>query len=298
MSALGLDGRVAVVTGAGGGLGRAYALLLAERGARVVVNDLPGPTPGASTAEAVAEEILAAGGAAVASHDDITTPAGSRALVGGALSVFGRLDALVCNAGILRDRTLAKMAAEDFEAVLRVHLLGSALPAQAALGAMAERGFGRIVLTTSAAGLYGNFGQTNYAAAKLGVVGLLHALKLEAARHGIAVNAVSPWAATAMGRGVYAPATAERLDPALVAPLVAWLCSPACPSTGEVIVAGAGAFRRVRVVEAPGTVIPAPVTPEGVGERWEEILALEGARPFDQARDALADLLASATRPA
>jgi len=201
MNPIRFDERVALVTGAGGGLGRSHALELARRGAKVVVNDLGGTVNGVggdhTAADKVVAEIRASGFEAVPNHDNIATAEGARRLVQCALDHFGRVDVLINNAGILRDKSLAKMEPADFESVVAVHLLGSAWCSQAVLSTMQGRAYGRIVMTTSAAGLYGNFGQTNYGAAKLGIVGLMNSLKLEAGKYGILVNTVAPVACTA-----------------------------------------------------------------------------------------------------
>ena len=292
MNDIRFDGRVAVVTGAGGGLGRAHALLLARRGATVVVNDLGGSLDGqggdAAAASAVVREIEAAGGRALANFDDIATPEGAERLIGAATEAFGRVDILVNNAGILRDKTLAKMAPADFEAVIRVHLLGSAWCSRAALGPMQRQQYGRIVMTTSAAGLYGNYGQSNYGAAKLGVVGLMNTLKAEGARHGITVNTIAPVALTRMTEGLPFARLLSKASPERVSAGVAWLASEACTESGLILAAGAGYFSTVRIVEGPGLHAPLDdVSPEYVAAHWAEIAAAEGARPFDSAGDAL-----------
>ena len=290
------DGRVAVVTGAGGGLGRAHALLLASRGAKVVVNDLGGTVrglagehaAGASAADLVVAEILAAGGTALADHHNVAEVDGARGLVASALKAWGRIDVLINNAGILRDKSLAKMEPADFASVLAVHLLGSAYCSQAVLNPMQAQGYGRIVMTTSAAGLYGNFGQSNYAAAKLGVVGLMNALKLEVQKYGITVNTVAPVALTRMTEGLPAAAMLQQATPELVAAAVAWLASEACTMSGEVVAAGAGYFARVQVVESLGVRLPPnEVSPEAVAAQWAQIADMAGARPFASAGDAL-----------
>lgn len=296
------DGRTVVITGAGGGLGRDYAHAFAGRGANVVVNDLGGSVNGelasGAPAEEVAREIRAAGGRAVANFDDVGTPEGAGALCDLAVREFGSLDVLIANAGILRDKTLVKMPPEDFEAVVRVHLLGTALCARAALPRMRAGGAGRMVFTTSTAGLYGNFGQTNYAAAKLGIVGLMHALKLEAARGGVLVNTVAPLAVTRMGSGVFPPEVEGQLPPLRVTPLVLFLASTACATSGDVFVAGGGRFRRVRLMEGRGADFgAAEVTPELIAARFDEISSLDGARTFDDARQELADVLGALKTP-
>jgi NAD(P)-dependent dehydrogenase (short-subunit alcohol dehydrogenase family) len=286
------DEQVVLVTGAGGGLGRAHALALAQRGARVLVNDLGGSVNGqgssASAAGQVVEEIVAAGGLAMASQDNIATPDGAQAMVQSALQAWGRVDALINNAGILRDKSLIKMDPADFEAVLRVHLTGSALCSRAVWPIFQERGYGRIVMTTSAAGLYGNFGQANYAAAKMGVLGLMNTLKDEGARHGIVVNAVAPVALTRMTEGLALAEWMQQASPDKVSAAVLYLASSACQSSGQIVAAGGGYFSGVRVMEGLGVRAgPSQSSPEFVAENWSQIQDMSAARPFANASDAL-----------
>lgn len=298
------DGRVAVITGAGGGLGRVYALELARRGAKVVVNDLGGARDGSgegSQAPAlnVVEEIRAAGGQAVANHDSVSTPEGGARIVKAALDAFGTIDILINNAGILRDKSLPKMDPETWQAVLDVHLQGAFHVTKAAFAVMKEKGYGRIVMTTSAAGLYGNFGQTNYGAAKMGLVGLMNTLKLEGAKHGIRVNAVAPVAASRLMADIVPPDLLEKMKPEFVAPLVLFLCSEPCPVTGRIYNAGAGFYNRAALMTGPGTVIgdgKRVPTAEEVGAAWESILSLEGARELGQLNDLMGDMLAAFDR--
>ena len=291
MTAIRFDGRVAVITGGGRGLGRQYALNLAGRGASVVVNDLGGSVSGdgasQSAAADVVQEITAAGGAAVANGDDVSSPDGAGRLIAQAMDRFGRVDALVCNAGILRDKTLANMPAADFEQVVRVHLFGTAYVAKAAFPVMREQHYGRIVVTTSHSGIFGNFGQTNYASAKLGLVGFMLALKEEGLKYGILANAVAPLAITRLGAGVFPDALAAILTPERVAPIVTYLCSESCLSTGQVVLAGAGRIARVEMVQNAGiTLDDAALTAETVAERWSEITDMTGARSFPNSREA------------
>ena len=292
MNPIRFDGRVAVVTGAGGGLGRAHALLLASRGAAVVVNDLGGSVGGtggdAAAANAVVREIESAGGRALASFDDIATPEGAQRLIDAAIQTFGRIDVLINNAGILRDKTLHKMTPADFEAVVRVHLLGSTWCSRSVLPVMQQQQYGRIVMTTSAAGLYGNFGQSNYGAAKLGLVGLMNTLKHEGAKFGVRINTIAPVALTRMTEGLPFSRLLGEASPERVAAGVAFLASEACELTGQILVAGAGYFSTVRLVEGQGVHAPADeVSPEYVAAHWAQIADAEGARPFDSATDAL-----------
>jgi NAD(P)-dependent dehydrogenase (short-subunit alcohol dehydrogenase family) len=260
MDELRFDGRTAVVTGAGRGLGRAYALLLASRGANVVVNDLGTELrskDGARepVADAVVAEIVVAGGVAVASTDSIDTPEGGEAVVQAAVDAFGSVDVVVNNAGILRDRSAHKMAADELDDVLDVHLRGAFFVTRPAYARMREQGYGRIVVTTSAAGLYGNFGQLNYAAAKMGLVGMARTWAAEGERFGIRANAIAPGARTRMTEAVLG-ADADALSPDLVAPVVAWLCHEGCTLSGEVLVAFAGRVAKVVIGETRGIVAP------------------------------------------
>jgi len=254
------DGKVAIVTGAGGGLGRVYALDLAKRGAKVVVNDLGGARDGsgggsATPAQKVVDEIKAAGGEAVANYDNVATPAGGEAIVKTALDTFGTVDILINNAGILRDKSFIKMEPENWKAVLDVHLNGAYNVTRPAFAIMREKGYGRIIMTTSAAGLYGNFGQTNYSAAKMGLVGFMNALKLEGRKYDVKVNTVAPLAASRLTEDILPPDMLDKMSPEFVSPLVLFLCSDRCAVTGNIYNAGMGFFNRAAVVTGPGTVV-------------------------------------------
>ena len=243
-------------------------------------------------------QIEAAGGRAVANGDDIATPEGAQRLIDAAVQAFGRIDILINNAGILRDKTLLKMEPADFEAVVRVHLLGSAWCSRAALPVMQRQQYGRIVMTTSAAGLYGNFGQSNYGAAKLGVVGLMNTLKHEGAKFGIRVNTVAPVALTRMTEDLPLGRLLAQALPERVAAGVAFLASEACEFSGQILSAGAGYFSTVKLVEGKGLHAPAgDVTPEFVAAHWLEISDDSAARGFDSATEALMAAFAP-TRPA
>ena len=255
MDTLGFDGRVAIVTGAGAGLGHAYALLLAERGAAVVVNDLGSSVSGEGAdrglAGQVAKEIEELGGVAVADAHSVASADGGQAIVNTAMEAFGRVDIVINNAGILRDKSLHKMAPEDFDAVLDVHLKGTFLLSRAAFPLLRGQGYGRIVNTTSPAGLYGNFGQVNYGAAKMGIVGLSRSLAHEGAKHGVHVNVISPGAYTRMTEALITEG-AEQMAPRHVAPAVVWLCHETCDLNGEVIAAAGGRVAHVFVGETRG----------------------------------------------
>ncbi len=268
------DGRVAVITGAGGGLGRAYALLLAARGAAVVVNDLGGSRHGegaaTSAADRVVEEIQAAGGEAVASYDSVED--GGR-IIQTALDHFGRIDIVINNAGILRDTSFHKMSAEDWERIYRVHLYGGFQVTHAAWPYLRDQGYGRIVMTSSAAGLYGNFGQANYGAAKLGLLGLANSLAVEGQKRNVLVNTIAPLAGSRLTETILPPDMVAALKPEYVAPLVAYLCHESNSATGQVFEVGAGWAARVRWQRGRGAFLPLAeaLTPEAIADQWTTI---------------------------
>ncbi|WP_248958035.1 SDR family oxidoreductase [Sphaerisporangium perillae] len=278
MSELRFDGKVAVVTGAGHGLGRSHALLFAERGARVVVNDLGGALDGtgASTGPAaeVVELIVKNGGEAISNAGNVATPEGAEAIVQAARDAFGRVDIVVNNAGILRDKSFGKMTVEEFDAVLAVHVRGSFLVSRAAFPHMKEQGYGRIVNTSSPAGLFGNFGQANYSTAKMGLVGLTKTLAIEGARAGIKANAIAPIAWTRMTEALLPAEFEQKFTPDRVSPVVAFLAHESCETTGEVFSVGAGRVARVFVAEGPGWRTD-DLTIEAIRDNWEAILAEE-----------------------
>jgi NAD(P)-dependent dehydrogenase (short-subunit alcohol dehydrogenase family) len=294
------DGRVAIVTGAGGGLGRSHALLLASRGAKVVVNDLGGTVDGtggggSAMADKVVEEIRAAGGEAVPNYDGVDTWQGGQAIVKTAVDAFGKVDILINNAGILRDKSFMKMEEEDIDKVFAVHLKGGFNVTKAAFPVMRENNYGRIVMTTSNTGLYGNFGQANYGAAKLGLVGFMNTLKLEGARYNILVNTIAPIAGTRMTATVMPPDMVETLKPEYVSPIVAYACSEECTDSGIIFTAGAGYFSRAVLVEGPGVVLNAKkgFTIEDIRARIEDIKKLEGAQPFSQSNEEVARIVSA-----
>ena len=266
-----LSERVAIVTGAGRGLGRSHALTLARHGAAVVVNDLAGDDDPAGD---VVEEIRASGGDAVAAHDGVDTPEGGEALVAAAIERWGRVDVVVNNAGILRDSSFAKLTVEQLDAVLQVHLYGAFHVTMAAWPHLREQGYGRVVNTSSGSGLYGNFGQANYAAAKMGLVGLTRTLALEGRKHGIHCNAIAPLARSRMTEDILPEELLERLDPAWVSPLVAYLASEDCDTTGEVFSVGGGRYARVAVVEGRGVRFDTVPDAADLAGRFEELRSL------------------------
>ena len=284
VSRIDLTGRVAIVTGAGGGLGRQHALLLASRGAKVVVNDL------GDAAQSVAAELVAAGGEARALQCSVTDADAVQAMVDAVLADWGRIDILVNNAGILRDKSFAKMALDDFRAVVDVHLMGAANCTKAVWDTMRAQAYGRIVMTTSSSGLYGNFGQANYGAAKMALVGLMQTLALEGAKHGIKVNCLAPTAYTRMMEGILPQDQLDVLDPALVSPAVLALVADDAP-TRAILCAGAGGYELAQITLTQGIHLGAASTAEALLERWGELSDRTGemvpGTGFDQARHEL-----------
>jgi NAD(P)-dependent dehydrogenase (short-subunit alcohol dehydrogenase family) len=273
MSDVSFEGRVAIITGAGGGLGREHALLLASRGAQIVVNDLGGAVDGTGSstgpAQTVVEEIEALGGAAVADGNSVASPEGADAMVKTALDAFGRVDIVINNAGILRDKSVQNMTQDLWDAVIAVHLTGAFNVTRAAWPHLREQAYGRIVSTSSAAGIFGNFGQTNYGAAKMGIVGLTRVWAQEGAKYNIKANAIAPVARTRMTEDLLGPLV-EKLDPSLVSPVVAYLASEDCPVTSEVYSVGGGRVSRVFIAEGPGY-FKKDLTLEDVRDNFETI---------------------------
>jgi NAD(P)-dependent dehydrogenase (short-subunit alcohol dehydrogenase family) len=278
MSDLGFDGKVAIITGAGGGLGRQHALLMASRGALVVVNDLGGAVDGTGSdkgaAEHVVDEIKAAGGDAVADTNSVSTPAGGAAIVQSAIDAFGRVDIVINNAGILRDKAFHNMTPDLVDPVFDVHLKGAFNVTQAAWPHMRAQGYGRVISTSSAAGIFGNFGQANYGAAKMGLVGFTRVLAVEGAKYNIRANAIAPLALTRMTESLLGP-MGDKLDPALISPLVTYLCSEQCESTGRIYSVGGGRVAEVFIAETQGY-HHAELTPEDVRDNWATITDREG----------------------
>lgn len=281
MSDIRFDGRVALITGAGGGLGRTYALEIARRGGKVVVNDLGGSADGTgashSMADTVVKEITEAGGEAIANYDSVSTPEGGEAMVKAAVERFGRVDIVINNAGILRDKTFAKLAPEDLEIVLDVHLKGAFYVTQPAFRLMKDNGYGRILFTSSGAGIFGNFGQTNYAAAKMGLVGLSSVLALEGAKSNIKSNVIAPIARTRLTEQLLGP-MAEKLAPDCVTPLAVYLVSEACQLTHEIFDVGGGRYARIFVGMTPGWLKGAaqPASVEEIAANLDKIRDPEG----------------------
>ena len=296
-----LDEKVVVVTGAGGGLGRAHALLFARHGARVVVNDLGGSTHGegasASAADRVVAEIREAGGTAVASHDSVTD--GER-IVQQALDTFGRVDVLVNNAGILRDKTFHKMEDSDWDQVYRVHVEGAYKLTRAAWPHLREQNAGRVIFTSSTSGIYGNFGQANYGMAKLGLYGLTRTLALEGRKHGILVNAIAPTGGTRMTEGLIPPQVFEQLKPELISPLVVYLGSDRCQDTGGLYEVGGGWVGKVRWERSLGVGFDPRqgMSVEDIAASWDAIGDFEGAVHPQDSLEALQQMMANLHRHA
>lgn len=300
MAELRFDGRVAIVTGAGNGLGRQHALLLGSLGAKVVVNDLGGGAHGdgksSSAADKVVEEIRAGGGEAVANYDSVEN---GEAIVKTALDAFGTVDIVINNAGILRDVSFAKMTDGDWDLILKVHLTGSKSVSQAAWPILREKGYGRIIMTTSAAGIYGNFGQANYSAAKLGLVGLANTLAEEGKSKGIHVNTIAPIAASRLTETIMPPELLANLKPEMVSPLVAWLCHEDCEETKSVFEVGAGYVSKLRWERSLGTSFPLGkhFSVDDVAKRWDKITDFTDAEHPTNTQDSIGPILKNISNP-
>jgi NAD(P)-dependent dehydrogenase (short-subunit alcohol dehydrogenase family) len=284
MADIRFDGKVAIVTGAGGGLGRQHALELARRGAKVVVNDLGGAVDGSGgsseAAQKVVAEIKAAGGEAMADGASVTDDAGVANLVKTTMDAWGRIDILIANAGILRDKSFSKMELADFQVVMDVHLMGTVKPTKAVWEIMKEQNYGRIVVTTSSTGLYGNFGQANYGAAKLSLVGFMNTIKIEGQKNNIHINAIAPVAATRMTENILPPQIADRLRPEYVTPGVVFLVSEEAPS-GVILTAGAGTFALAQMCETEGVYLgEGGLSVEEVRDNWAKITDPAGQKPY------------------
>jgi len=291
-------GKVAVVTGAGAGLGRVYALELAKLGAKVVVNDLGGASDGSGSstkaADKVVKQIKELGGKAVPNYDSVSTVEGGQGIIDTAIDAFGQVDILINNAGILRDKTLAKMTQDEWKAVLGVHLDGAYNVTRPAFIKMREKGYGRIVFTTSAAGLHGNFGQTNYSAAKLGLVGFANTLKIEGERHNIKANIIAPIALTRLTEDILPPDLKEKMGPEFVAPMILYLCWDKCGQSGQIFNAAMGYFNRSAIITGPGAVVgkgKKVPTVEDIEKSWDAINDMSTVKEYENATVALGAML-------
>ncbi len=276
-------GKVAIVTGAGGGLGKSHALELARRGAKVVVNDLGGSVDGSGgssdSADQVVKEILKLGGEAISNGSSVTDDKGVKLMIDQTISKYGRIDILINNAGILIDKSFSKMEISDFEKVLSVHLIGSVKATKSVWEIMKEQNYGRIIVTSSSSGLYGNFGQTNYGAAKLGLVGFMNTLKLEGQKYNVHCNALTPVAYTRMTSNLMPPEAEKLLTPESVTPAVIYLASENAPN-GTILCAGAGVYSVSKIMESDGLSLGLNATAEDIVKNWDKISDFSNAKPF------------------
>jgi len=289
MANIDFSGRVAIVTGAGAGLGRSYALELAKRGAKVVINDLGGARDGvgsdSSAANKVVEEIKALGGEAVPNYDNVASVEGGANIVKTAVDTFGKVDILINNAGILRDKSFTKMEEENWDAVMNVHLKGAYCVSRPAFEVMRANNYGRIIMTTSGAGLFGNFGQSNYASAKMGLIGLTNVLKLEGAKYNIMTNVIVPVAASRLTEDVLPPEFFEKMKPDYITPAVLYMCSEECQDSGMIINATLGYYSRTAILTGPGAILSKDgkvPSVEEVRDNWGAITSLENPKYFNQ----------------
>ena len=276
--------KVAIVTGAGGGLGRSHALELSKRGAKVVVNDLGGSVDGSGgsseAAEKVVKEIISSGGQAISNGSSVTDDKGVKLMIDQTINEYGKIDILINNAGILIDKSFSKMEINDFEKVLNVHLLGSVKPTKAVWEIMKEQNYGRIIVTSSSSGLYGNFGQTNYGAAKLGLVGFMNTLKLEGQKYNVHVNALTPVAYTRMTANLMPPEAENLLTPESVTPAAIYLVSDEAPN-GVILCAGAGVYSVSKIMESDGLSLGLNATAEDIVNNWEKISNFNEAKSYN-----------------
>jgi NAD(P)-dependent dehydrogenase (short-subunit alcohol dehydrogenase family) len=298
MSKIDFAGRVAIVTGAGAGLGKDYAIELAKRGAKVVVNDLGGSRDGsgsgsASAADVVVNEIKAAGGEAVANYDNVASTQGGENIVNTAINTYGKVDILINNAGILRDKSFGKMTELEWDAVIAVHLKGTFNVTRPAFVNMRENKYGRIILTSSGSGMFGNFGQGNYAAAKAGMAGMVNVLKLEGAKYNIKTNLLMPSAGTRLTEDVMPADMFKKLDVKYITPGVLYLASEQCQESGIYLNAFAGYFSRSQVLSGPGVLFPEMPSVEQVAEKWADIMSLENPRFYNDVNEIMFAALAS-----
>lgn len=297
MSEIRYDGKVAIVTGAGAGLGKTYAVELAKRGAKVVVNDLGGSRDGqgasSKAADLVVDEIKAAGGEAAANYDSVATREGGENIIKTAVDAFGKVDILINNAGILRDKSIVKMSPEEWQLVLDVHLQGAFYVTQPAFALMKENAYGRIINTASGAGLYGNFGQINYASAKMGLVGMMHSVNTEGAKYNIKCNTIAPIAASRLTEDIMPPEVFSKLDPRFVTPLVMYLVSEEVQDANMIFNCAAGWFSRTAIVCGTGTFIgdgKRDIAVEEIKEAWGDITGMEETKELNHVNDSFAYL--------
>ena len=298
MADIRFDGKVAVVTGAGGGLGRSHALLLGSRGAKVVVNDLGGAPDGTGEskmmADKVVEEIQAAGGEAVPNYDSVATMEGGANIINTATDSFGRIDILINNAGILRDVSFLKMPEESWDIIFSVHVKGAFCCSKAAWPIMREQQYGRIIMTSSAAGIYGNFGQTNYSAAKMALIGLGQTLALEGKKYNIHSNTIAPIADSRLTATVLPDDIRKKLKPEYVSPLVAYLCSEQCEATGSLFEVGAGSFFHLNWYRSEGSTLKTEdVTIENVAENFSKITDMTNAKAMGSIQESTMSFMAN-----